>query len=341
MSVTPQEGDLIRSVSDLITGSFSTQVAYAAVQLGLPEALANGPRAAADLANTQTAHADGMLRLLRAMTVLGFARQEADGRFSLTKAGDLLRPDSPNSLRGLAVHWGDPLWSAMGGLLHSVRTGETATHAGRSGFEALSRNPERAAILNRAMAEGSRRTGQAAVAAYDFSRFKRVMDVGGGYGAMLAEILLANPSVQGSVFELPYLERETLAYLAEAGVGGRARFFGGDFFESVPAEADCYLLKYIIHDWDDAHSIAVLTACVKAAGKEGTIMLVERIVPDHVEARPEHRAAIQGDLVMLTGAGGKERTIAEYDALFAQSGLKRSGVTPTQSAFSLIEAKAI
>jgi hypothetical protein len=251
--------------------------------------------------------------------------------------GALLRRDAPDSLNGMAGHWGERIWDSFGCLGASVRTGEASVAAGPEHFAVMQANAAEADIFNRSMAEGSLGVGRALARAYDFSGFRRLMDVGGGYGALLVGPLEAVPELIGAVCDLPALESSARAWQSGQPVAARLDYIGGDFFKYVPEGADCILLKYILHDWDDARCLAILRRCREAVGS-GTILIVERIVPDTVTSA--NADVIRGDLIML-GVGGKERTRADYDALLAQAGLAITGIVPIESNFSIIEARAV
>jgi hypothetical protein len=323
-------------VSQLIGAFWAAQVAAAAAALSLPDRLAAGAMTAEDLARAADAHAPSVRRLLRAMVSLGLCMQDVDGRFSLTDAGQYLRADAPGSVRGRALFTGDMLWKQFGDLTHQVTTGgrTQAVVSGAEGFEALKNDPPRLHAFQQAMAESSQLAARDAMKAYDFGRFSKVLDLGGGYGGVLAELLKAHPGQSGAVFDLPFLQGGAEAYLAQAGVAGRGRFMGGSFFETVPEGFDLILMKFIVHDWGDAEALAILKKA-RAAGAQ-TLVLIEQVVPDLITT--EHQAVIRADLTMM-GMGGMERTAEEYRALLAEAGWTLKAITPSGAAFSVIEAE--
>ena len=327
-------------VSGLIGGYWAAQVACAAASLELPDRLAAGPMSAEDLARAAEAHAPSVRRLLRAMVSLGLCTQAADGRFALTEAGGYLRADTPGSMRGRALFIGDRLWKQFSDLTQQVKTGgrTQAVLGGAEGFEAMKDDPAGLHTFQHAMAESSRMAARDSMAVYDFGRFARVLDLGGGYGGVLAELLKAHPDQTGAVFDLPFLKAGAAAYLETAGLGARARFLGGSFFEAVPGGFDLVLMKFIIHDWGDAEARTILTNARAAAGAGATLVLIEQVVPDVIAASPAHQAVIRGDLTMMA-IGGMERTAEEYRALLAEGGWRLDGIMPTASPFSVIEAK--
>jgi SAM-dependent methyltransferase len=334
---TAADMDARARLRDMITGCWRTGAIFQAVQAGLLDALADGPKTAAEIAGPRGLHTESVGRLLRALSTLEVCRQLEPDRFALGPLGEPLAARGEGSMRGLANHWGGRLWGYFETLGHSLKTGEGAMSSSPDDFVAMQADPKESAMFNRAMAEQSLPVARALAGAYDFSGFRRVMDVGGGYGAVLATLLQANPGLRGEVFDLAALKDGALAYLAEAGVGDRAGFIGGDFFAAVPAGADCLVLKYIVHDWDDGNSVRLLTSCRKALAPGGAVVLIEQIVPPTVG--PESEAVTRTDLVMMA-VGGKERTEAEYRALLAAAGLELTRIVPIGLGFSALEARA-
>ncbi len=306
----------------------------AAVQLGIPDRLAEGPADAETLAKACGAHAPSLFRLLRAMQTLGLCEPGPGERFALTGMGRLLAAQTPGSARGRALFTGGMLWRQFGDMAHIVRTGEKGPSApGDFG----SMPPAELAVFQQAMAESSIRAAREAALVYDFSRFSRLLDVGGGFGGVLAFLLQANAGLTGDVFDLGNVESGARAYLAKAGLADRAGFIGGDFFEAVTPGYDAYLLKYILHDWADEPALKLLTRVRAAADPGATLVVLEQVVPDSLAAEFDHRAVIRGDLTMMT-VGGKERTGEEYRRLLADAGFRLTRIVPTASSFSVIEA---
>jgi O-methyltransferase domain/Dimerisation domain len=324
----------------LIDGFWAVPVISAAVQLEIPELLAAGPKDSRTLARETGAHAPSLHRLLRALETLGLCTVAEGETYALTDTGQLLRADSPESLRGRALHTADMLSKQLGDLYDQVRTGgrTKAFPTGSEGFEALKNDPARLHKFQTNMAEGSRRAAQAAMRVYDFSPFARLLDLGGGYGGVLAELLRAYPHQKGAVCDLPYLEDGALDYLSTAGVGGQSNFVRGDFFASVPDGYDLLLMKYILHDWDDENALRILRNVRAAAGNNSQLVAIEQIVPESLTPSVADQDVIRADLVMMS-VGGKERTAAEYRALFADSGWNLASIVPTGTMFSLLEGK--
>jgi SAM-dependent methyltransferase len=219
-------------------------------------------------------------------------------------------------------------------LEQGIRTGKPTV----GGFETVAADPEAALVINQAQADRSRLPAAEIARTYDFTRFTRLLDVGGGYGTVLAAILRAHPHMTGAVLDLAYHEDRARAALAAEGVGDRADFIGGSFFESVPAGFDCYLMKSIIHDWADAESQAILRNTAAAAGKGGTILIVDQVLPEIADADPANHSAFRTDITMLLGTGGRERTEAEFGALLKSAGLTLQRIVANDSEFRVIEA---
>ena len=308
----------------LINGYQVSQAIHVAAALGLADELADGPRAVGELASVTATHAGALHRLLRALAAVEVVREEDDGTFALTAVGE--------ELRGPAGSWaafiGRPYhWTAWGQLLHGVRTGENAFRAlhGVDVWEYRAARPEEAAVFDAAMTGLSRRVNTAVAAAHDFGRYGVIVDVGGGRGALLAGILAAHPGVRGVLFDQP-------AVVADAVADG-FEIVGGSFFEAVPEGGDAYVLKSVLHDWEDEPAIQILRACRRAA-RAGTALLV-------IERQFALPATKLSDLNMLVGPGGRERTAEEYAALLAAADYELVGETPTAAGVSVFDARAI
>jgi orsellinic acid C2-O-methyltransferase len=337
-SAQPPSADA-QHLSSLINGYWAAQVLNVAATLGIADRLASGPSGADELAAAAQAHAPSVLRLMRALQTLGICRAVEGGRFELTPAGQFLRADVPGSLRGRALFTGDMLWRQFSDLNHVVRTGERtrAVVSGPEGFEALAADPARLDAFQQAMAEGSVRAARDALRVFDFGRFANVLDLGGGYGGVLAVLLASHPSMRGAVCDLSFLAQPATRYLARAGVADRARFLAGDFFQSVPSGYDAYVMKFVIHDWDDERATCILRNCRAAAGPSTRVILLEQVVPDVLGTSTADQAVIRADLTMMT-MGGKERTAEEYRTLLAGAGWRLERIARASAEFSVLEA---
>jgi hypothetical protein len=310
-----------------------------AARLGIADAM-DGPGDAIALAHTLELHPEALTRFLRALASLGVVSDEGDGRFALTDKGAALRADHPKSVKGMALHVATQLAPAFAQLHETVRTGlpPQGIAYGPDGFAELDRDQASAAVFNQAMVDNSRRFAAEAAQAYDFTRFATIVDVGGGYGAVLAELLKAAPDAQGSVLDMAHAARGANQLLAAEGVADRARFVEASFFDPLLEAAECYVLKYILHDWDDAHAAQIVARVGEAARKSnGTVVIIEKIMPERVLDDPAHAVALQGDITMMLW-NGKERTEAEFAALLAGGGLSLTRTVALSDNHFVIEA---
>ncbi|MGH2688775.1 MAG: methyltransferase, partial [Actinomycetota bacterium] len=303
--------------------------------------LAGGPRTAEDIAADAHLHAPSLRRLLRALCTFEIFAELPDGRFALTPLSQALRSDVPGSMRWLLALVGGGMHKrAWAELVHAIRTGETAVQHlyGMPAFEVLADDPEEAEIFNRAMTENTAHTAAGLVEAYDVSRFRTIVDVGGGHGLLLSEVLRAHPSAHGVLFDLPAVVAGAAPVLEAAGVADRCEVVGGSFFEDVPPGGDLYLLKSVIHDWDDEHAERILRTCCRRMAASSRVAVLDWVMPERVGTDETSRQVTLTDLTMLVVAGGRERTRAEFDNLFAAAGLAPTSVTPLPGGGSVIEA---
>lgn len=322
----------------LVSGFRSTQMVRAAVQLKIPDLVATGPRSSDDLAASTGVRAEPLRRILRCLVTVGVFTETDDGRFGATPVSECLR-DQPGTMRGMALMMPTDSYTAFGDVMHTLQTGEPAfEHIFRmTRWEQLAKDPEKAAVFNAAMQSRTEQIRGGVAAAYDFSGLRTAIDVGGGRGTLIAGLLKAHPHLRGTVFDLDAGLAETDRYLKEEGVRDRCEIVSGSFFESVPAGHDAYVLKNIIHDWDDEKAIAILASCRKAMGPDARLILVEHVIPIRAENTPDARRIFMDDVQMLVMLGGQERTEAEYRALMQAANLRLTRVLPTDSIFQLIE----
>jgi hypothetical protein len=310
-----------------------------AANLGLADLLKNGPLSIADLAETTGTHARSLYRMLRALASRGIFSEDADGRFSLTALADPLRSDAPDSIHNWALFVGSEAeLQSWAHLSYSVRTGKPAFEHifGKGWFDYLDDQPEMAQIFNKLMTGGSTSDAAAIIEAYDFSVYRKIVDIGGGHGALLAHILEQNPQSSGVLFDAPSVIAGATGAIDTQVNQGRAERVAGNFFEAVPNGGDAYVLKYIIHDWDDERAITILKNCRHAMSDNGRVLLVEMVIPAGNAPSPGKFL----DLEMLLYFYSRERTEAEYRDLLQQAGLELITITPTASPFSIIEAAA-
>lgn len=309
----------------MVTGFMASRAISVAAELGLADLMAEGPLAGEALAAKTRTHGPALHRLLRALVSFGWFDEIEPGCFGLTSLGDRLRTGVPGSLRNFALLFGsERAWRSWGDLLYSVRTGESAaTHLyGMNGFDYFEQHPEQAAVFNAAMAENTLRVGRALVEAYDFTPCRSVVDVGGGNGALLAIVLSAYAGLGGTVFDLPSGCSDARRHLEAAGLMDRSNVIEGDFFKSVPPGADVYILKNVIHDWDDRQNIAILESCRRAMPPDGRLLVVERLMPETIECSVEDQLVAMMDMNMLVMPGGRERTQREFVSLLDSAGLR-------------------
>lgn len=321
----------------MIDGYRVSQALYVAATLGIADLLADGPRASDELAAITETHAPSLYRLLRTLAAFGVLREDDDRRFALTRLGEPLRRDAPDSVYGWAAFIGRPyFWEVWGNLLQSVRTGETGyAHAfGTDGWSYRAAHPEESAIFDAAMTSMSRRSAEELVAAYDFSSFACIVDVGGGRGALLARVLQAAPGARGILFDQPHVVSGATATFEAAGIADRCEIVGGSFFEAVPAGGDAYLMRAVLHDWDDADCVRILRCVATVMPNDARLLVIDRLVPPPNEGAETKLS----DLNMLVSPGGLERTREEFAALFEQAGLRLARVVPTAGTHSIIEA---
>jgi SAM-dependent methyltransferase len=324
-----------RSPGDLLNGYQDTALLYAAAKLGLADLLAEGPKTSEELAAMTGAHAPSLYRILRGLVVVGMCFED-EQRFGLTCLGQMFRTGVEGSLRDQALVCGDQYIAAWIGLIHSAMTGETA-FAHVFGVDAWEHRQRDTALSERFDADLNAETARSAAAileAYDFSAFRVLCDVGGGYGALLCEILATCPAMRGMLLEQAHVATGAKSYVELQGLDERCTVVEGDFFEGIPEGADMYILKSVVHDWPDVHSVALLKNCHRALRGDGRLILIERLMPALATDAPD---TVRVDLHMLAVTGGRERSEAEYQRLLEAAGFSLWRVVPTRSPFCVIE----
>jgi hypothetical protein len=282
-------------------------------------------------------------RVLRALASVGILAHDDQQRFSLTPMGELLRSDTPNSLRDLVLNaLAEERYRAWGGVMHTVKTGETAfDHVfGVGVWQYRAAHAEFGALFDKSIATFTAHV-QAVIEAYPFGKFKTIVDVGGGNGSLMTAILHAHPSVRGVIVDLPRVAEQTKRRIAATGLSERCDVIGGDVFQELPTGADGYILSTVIHDWDDQYSIALLRSCRHAMTPSSRLVLIERVLLEGLDNSPASRPVVMSDLNMMVMTGGHERTVTEYEALLQAAGFALTKVTPTDSIMSVIEAKPL
>jgi len=324
---------------EMILAGWTSQAITVAAQLGVADALADGPLTIDELATRVDADADALRRLLRALISRGVFRLRRDSRYELNSLADTLRSDAPVSMDSAAQFYGSQeqreRWTLM---VDSVRTGKSVVPAlrGKSSFDYFADKPELAALFNQTMTSISEMTDAPVVAGYDFSAFPTIVDVGGGHGPLLATILVAAPASRGVLYDLPLVVANAPNLLRKQAVADRVRIEEGSFFDSVPVGGDAYVLKNIIHDWPDDKAVQILRNVRAAAGPRATVLLVEFVIPSHNREFPGKWV----DLEMMLNLGARERTAAEYRDLLGRAGLRMTRVVQTAAPLSVVEARA-
>ena len=324
----------------MMTGYWTSQAVYVCAKLGIADQLVDGPRTAAELAITAGADAAALHRLLRALASVGVLAETRAGQFALTPLGALLRSGTPDSMRALAIMYCEEQYRSWGDLLYSVRTGQPAfDHVyGMGVFDYFRQNPDAGCVFNEAMSALTNPLGSAVADAYDFSACGTVVDVAGGHGSLIAAVLRNNPKARGILFDLPHVVSGAGEHLAAAGIADRCTSVGGDFFASVPPGGDAYVLKQILHDWDDDRCVAILDQCRRVMSDHSKVLVIEFVLPPGDE--PFFGKWL--DLHMLVMApGARERTAAEYEALFKRARLALARVVPTALGLSVVEAAPV
>ncbi len=325
------------SVLQMMQGLHISRAVFVAAKLGIADLLKDGPQSSDELARSTQSDPQSLYRILRLLGALGVFPELEPGRFCLSPLGERLRTGVPGSMRAWAL-----LTDALGGLgafdhiLDTVHTGKPAFESvfGMGIFEFLARHPEKAAAFDAAMSERTAAFAPSVASSYDFPGMRRVVDVGGGRGTLLAAILAARPELRGVVFDLPNVTG-TEATLRAAGVIDRCEVAAGDFFLSVPSGADCYLLANVLHDWDDKRALAILRNCRRAMLENGKVLVIERmILADPARSLP----TLLSDINMLVMTGGLERTDDEYARLLADADLRLTRVLPVAFPYGVFEA---
>ena len=328
------------ALTQLINGYQVSQAIHVAATLGIADLLKDGARTSDDLAAATGTHPRTLYRLLRALAAVGVFREEGDKRFALTPMGECLRSDAPETAGPWAVFIGRPYYrQAWSELLHSVETGVNAfghVH-GIDVWRYRAEHPDESAIFDRAMTSISSGIGNAVAEKYDFAPYHRLVDVGGGQGIFLARILAAHGNARGILFDQAHVVERAEGVLEAAGVRERCEVVGGDFFKAVPQGGDAYLLKAVLHDWNDPEAVAILRVCCGAMDRKARLLVVEAVIG------PPNEGAVAkfADLNMLVVPGGQERTREEFATLFEAAGFRLERVIQTGTRFSVIEGSPV
>jgi hypothetical protein len=325
------------TLAALAAGHWVSRAIHVAAKLRVADLLADGPLDAGTLAQKAGAHPDALFRLLRALAAVGVFSQQDGGRFGLTSLSEALRSDAPGSLYDYVMMLGSAeSWQAWQHMEDAVTTGTPAfDHAfGMPIFEYFAKNPALGRIFDKAMRSRSAADHDAVLAAYDFSQAAHIVDVGGGEGTFLSAVLKSAPRAKGTLLERPQAAAAARTAIAASDVAGRVDILAGDFFSSVPAGADLYLIKQVVHDWNDEQATSILARCREAMTEKSRLLILELLIG--AETTPLFANML--DLMMLVSTGGRERTLAEYRQLARKAGLQVTRVIPTRVPLTIIEA---
>jgi len=319
----------------MITGYWISQAIYAAAKFSIADHLKDGPRSVEELAEATSTNADALYRLLRALASVGIFAEVESRRFELTPLAEPLQSDVAGSKRALALMSGDEQFRAWAEIDYSIQTGGTAFEKvfGKPIFDYLGDHPDKARIFDAAMVGIHGRESNAVLDAYDFSGIGIVADIGGGNGSQMIDLLTKHTEMKGILFDLPHVIERAKDRIESAGLSDRCELVEGSFFEAVPQGADAYMMRHIIHDWDDDNLQTILSNCHKAMSSDSKLLVVESVIP--LGNDPFGGKFL--DLVMLLIPGGKERTEDEYRTLFGRAGFELTRVIPTGTEVSIIE----
>jgi O-methyltransferase domain/Dimerisation domain len=320
----------------LISGFKISACISVVAQLGIADLLAGGPKPVSQLAAAAQVNEDALYRVLRALASVGVFTETAPRAFANTPASELMRSGTRDSMRDVMIWMGDAFhFRVYAELMHSVKTGGTAVKkfTGSEAFEYFEQDKAEGELFNAAMTSFSAALMPAVLEAYDFGGLGTLADVAGGHGFALTSILQEHSDLRGILFDLPHVVSGAKPRIESLGLAGRCQIVAGDFFQSVPS-ADSYVMKNIIHDWDDARALTILKNCAGAMGGKGKVILIENVI----SPGNEPHFAKWLDIDMLTLAGGRERTQAEFASLFSQAGLRFSRIVPTKSPVCVVEA---
>ncbi len=321
----------------LAGGAWGTQMVYTAAKLGIADLLKDGPKSADDIARETKSNPDAIYRLLRALAGEGIFKETPGRMFKLTPVAETLKTNHPMSVRPFVLLAGSPVWrEPWGNILHSIKTGEPAFEPvfKKGFFDYLNEHEEEWGIFNDWMTRVSNMNCPVIAASYPFSKFQRVVDIGGGQGSLLAHILRKHPAINGVLFDLPDVVKD--ATEIDSAIASRCEIVGGDFFKAVPEGGDLYIMQQIIHDWDDELASKILTNCRNAMADNGRLLVVDAVIkPGNSK---DMNKIIDLQMLLMT-KGGRERTEQEFREPFRDAGLELLRIIPTASMFSIIEGK--
>ena len=321
-------------------GHYLSRALHVIAKLGVADLLSDGARGVEELAKATETHPPSLRRVMRLLASVGVFEEKEDGGFALTVLGECLRADVPGSSRAMVLLFaGIGIQDSWKDLEWCVRTGEPAyrKRGAADAFAEMAKDPAQAANFDAAMADFTKMTAVAVAAAYDFTPLGTIVDVGGGNGALLLGILKAYAHLQGVVADRPDVVERAKKEIAASGLGARCRAVAIDFFREVPGGADAYVLKHVIHGWDDERARTILANCRRVVPPNGRLLLVEGVYPPRIDGSPESRGAAANDVNMLVSTGGRQRSEAEFRSLYSAAGFRLTRIVPTPARASVIE----
>jgi len=326
-----------QQLDQMISGYWISQAIYAAAKFGIADQLKDGPKTVEELAGATATNPDALHRLLRALASVGIFAERESRHFSLTPLAEPLRTDVAGSKRALALMMGDEQFRAWAEIEYSIRTGKIAFDKvfGKPVFDYLGEHPDKARIFDAAMVGIHGREANAVLNAYDFSGISMVADIGGGNGSQITEILKKHSRMKGILFDLPHVIERAKERIHASGLMDRCKLVSGSFFDAAPEGADAYILRHIIHDWDEEKCLTILRNCHRAMRSASKLLVIESVI--HSGNEPFLGKFL--DLHMLLIPGGKERTESEYRSLFERVGFELTRVVPTGAEVSIVEWK--
>ncbi|MCK5055927.1 MAG: methyltransferase [Candidatus Aminicenantes bacterium] len=326
-------------IPGIINNRIIPNLLYVAAKIGIADLLGNGPKSIDELAEAVKAYPQSLYRVLRTLASYGIFAENTDGQFELTPSAVPLQSDMPGSLRTWVILTGEDWFHRpFGELLYCVKTGKQAfNHVhGMSLFEYLKQDSEAAEIFNEVMTKFTEPMAASVAKSYDFSGISDIVDIGGGKGTLISAIMNINTGMHGILYDLPYVINEAKVLIEREGLSDRCKLVAGDMFESVP-EGKVFILKRVLHDWDDTQCISILKNCRRSISDSGKLLVVEGVVPDGNAPSPLK----SDDIRMMVVAGGLERTKAEFARIFNAAGFNLTEILPTKSTLSIIEAEPI
>ena len=324
---------------EMISGMWVAKSIGVVAALGIADIMDDGYNDIKEVAKKAKCNPDALYRVLRALSTVGIFSESPEKKFALTPVGMCLRKDHPQSMRSMAMFQTEINWKNWAELRYSVETGNCAAEKalGMKPFDYLAKNPKDAEVFDNAMVNISKMEVETILAAFDFSRFKTIADIGGGYGFFLSSILSVNPSSDGILFDMPHVIEDAKLFLKKNEMEKRIKTFSGSFFETIPEGADAYVMKHIIHDWSDAESNKILKNIHKVMKSSARLIVIEPVIPNPNVADFSKFL----DLEMLVVTTGKERTREEFEQLFHDAGFKLLNICPTASMANVIECEKL